>query len=351
MRTLRDANNAIGALLTLSRLCLQLLGQVLGRAGHGRPSDNLFDCIVTAARGDEKKVVGLRLLPDELASCLHTIRVLSNKADHQAERIVLSNTDAENALGLFVRVLEWFYCEYEHGPRLPSAYVAGGSRPATLRDELDRLRRDLVEEGHRRREAVREPIVGLRFADGGEAFKDRVDKIDELRRLLVDPKAKLICIVGRGGIGKTALLSKLCAEIERGELRLSGVADGARADGIIYVSCRTTDRPTLARLYHDVGRVLGGAHASELSDSWSDPARSLEDKVRFLLSKLRAGCYLLVLDNLEDVLAPDKAIADPSLRTFLELCLATPHALRLITTSREQVVVGAAGIRVLRTVA
>jgi tetratricopeptide (TPR) repeat protein len=108
----------------MSRLSLRLLGEVFAGAGHKLPSENLYDCIVTAARGDpQKRLTGLRFLPDEMASYLHTLRTLSNKADHAAERVTLTLSDAENALNMFMRVLEWFYCESEHGPRLSSICI------------------------------------------------------------------------------------------------------------------------------------------------------------------------------------------------------------------------------------
>jgi tetratricopeptide (TPR) repeat protein len=206
------------------------------------------------------------------------------------------------------------------------------------------------DEEERRRELPREIIVGLRFANVGEMFKNRKDKLTELRERLRDQTAKFICITGRGGIGKTALLSKVCTEIESGELRLSDTATAMGADGIIYVSCRGVDKPMVERLYHDVRQVLGSPHDEALMDCWRDASRSLVDKVRFLLSKLRAGCYLLVLDNFEDVLAPDNTIDDTDLREFVDLCLTTPNALRLIVTSRERVVIGGHGVRAVRTV-
>ncbi|MCI0560321.1 MAG: hypothetical protein MN733_17685, partial [Nitrososphaera sp.] len=123
LQTLRAADNPIGVLLAMSRLGLQLVTEILERAGYKRPSDNFYDCIVLLARGDnEKKIKGLRILPDEMASYLHALRTLSNKADHAAEQVTLTVSDAENALNLYLRVLEWFYCESEHGPRLPTIY-------------------------------------------------------------------------------------------------------------------------------------------------------------------------------------------------------------------------------------
>jgi hypothetical protein len=131
LATLRAAGNIAGTLSYLSRVTLLLMRRLFGAAGQSVPSDNLYDCIITAARGDpQKRITGLRLLPDEMASYLHTLRTLSNKADHAAERVALSLADAENALNMFVRVLEWYYCEYEYGPRLRTIYGAREASPA-----------------------------------------------------------------------------------------------------------------------------------------------------------------------------------------------------------------------------
>ena len=193
-------------------------------------------------------------------------------------------------------------------------------------------------------------IVGLRFADVSHIFKDRMDEISQLRRLLCDQRVKLICIVGRGGIGKTALVCKLCAEIERGELRLSETATTMGADGILYLSCRATDKPTIHRLFTYIRRMLGSPHAESLMELWNDASLLLDDKVRFLLNELQEGCYLLVLDNFEDVLGPDNMIANDDLRKFVELALATPHGLRLIAASRGQVEVNEQVIEAQRSV-
>lgn len=178
-----------------------------------------------------------------------------------------------------------------------------------------------------------EEIVGLRPADIGNLFKDRGEELSQLRRLLYDQTAKLICIVGRKGIGKTALLSKVGSEIERGQLRLSESASGMGADGIIYVSSYGKDKLIVERLFYDFGRMLGSSHVSELMDCWQNTSIPLIDKTRFLLNKLRNGCYLLVLDNFEAVLAADNTIADDDLREFVDVCLTTPNALRLIASS------------------
>jgi hypothetical protein len=128
-RTLRNANNPVDALLQLCRASLCLMNLLFATVNENapssksRPSDNLWDCIVRAGKGDEKtKIQGLRILPDEMASLLHVIRTYANKADHNAEKVRLTVEDAEIGLTLFLRVVEWFYCEYAKGPQLPSIY-------------------------------------------------------------------------------------------------------------------------------------------------------------------------------------------------------------------------------------
>jgi tetratricopeptide (TPR) repeat protein len=183
-------------------------------------------------------------------------------------------------------------------------------------------------------------ILGVRPADVGANFMDREDAIADLRGFLGDRTVKMVCIIGRGGVGKTWLLSKVCLEIEEGSLQLSNAGSSMGADGIIYLTCRGADRISVERVFLEVAKLLGSPHEETLREVWKDNTRSLEDKLRTLLGSMREGCYLLVLDNFEDVLAPDNTIASPELRTFVEMCLTTPHALRLLTTSRERMVAG-----------
>jgi|GEM_PF-4010396 len=353
LRTLRDAGNPVAVIVELSRLSLLLLDRVFSAAGTVRTSDNLYQCILRAGAGKDRdpRVEGLRLVPRTILENLDTIRRWSNPLDHADPTIPEpTSADGENAIGLFLRVLEWFSCDYQHGPRMASPYSELAS-PVSLKQELEQLRRDLLDRyeqrsWHTRREAA---IVGLRFLEADHGFRDRVDEADALRKLLGDQTVKLICVVGRGGFGKTSLLSRVCSEIERGNLRLSPETSSG-ADGIVYVSCRGSHRVTLQRLVDDLGRMLGSPHDSELHAIWSDPQRSLEDKISTLLGRLRRGCYLLVLDNLEDALGPDSLLVDPDLQAFIEACTSTPHALRLLVTSRAQVVVRGPGARAARSI-
>ena len=196
----------------------------------------------------------------------------------------------------------------------------------------------------------KEPIVGIRFANDSEFFKDRINEAHLLRKYLLSQNARFICITGRGGMGKTALLSKICGEIETGELKLSESSQKIGADGILYISCKGVDRPTLERIFLDVGTVLGNNHRDELMARWADPTKSIQDKVRFLLSKLHGGFFLLVLDNVEDMLNSDNQFVDRELQTFLDICLSTPHNLKVFATCRREISIQGQGMALSRMI-
>jgi hypothetical protein len=67
----------------------------------------------------EKQIEELRkkgILPGHIASEFHTIRVFGNKARHKDEAVTAKQADLVIRHGL--SVVEWFCCEYQHGPRL-----------------------------------------------------------------------------------------------------------------------------------------------------------------------------------------------------------------------------------------
>jgi len=115
VRTLREVGNQLGVVVGMSRLASRLAQMVYEQAGKRLPKGSLFDWIEAGVQDG--------LIPGEIASCLHTVRTFSNKVDHDVERTSITAEDAENVLRLFLRALAWVYCEYEHGPRLPTIYA------------------------------------------------------------------------------------------------------------------------------------------------------------------------------------------------------------------------------------
>jgi len=197
----------------------------------------------------------------------------------------------------------------------------------------------------------RQRVVNLRPLDVTH-FKDRLRETRTLCEHLVEGTVRLVSVVGRGGMGKTALACRVLADLEQGKLPVSGSNDLSRhyeIDGILYLSARSTGLG-LERIYADVGRMLGEPAASQLAARWADRDTPLAAKVEYLLETMRDGLYLILLDNLEEELTEEGAIAEEGLRLFVERCLTQPGGVRLVVTSREEVQLAAAALRGARTI-
>ena len=58
------------------------------------------------------------LVPAEIISMLHMIRVMGNKASHGASGIELTSNDVAIVLSSLLRVVEWYYSQFRLGPQI-----------------------------------------------------------------------------------------------------------------------------------------------------------------------------------------------------------------------------------------
>jgi tetratricopeptide (TPR) repeat protein len=161
-----------------------------------------------------------------------------------------------------------------------------------------------------------------------------VDEQRDLGHLLRDKSTRLVSVIGRAGIGKTALASKVLADLEQN--RPPAVAAALQIDGIVYLSTRTTGI-TLDRLFAECADLLDETERELLLKAWASPQVSLTDKIERLLKTLDGGSYVILLDHLEDLLDADGHVTDEGLRAFLDQSLAAPRGARLLVTSRTPV--------------
>src|SRR6185295_10607503 len=96
---------------------------------------------------------------------------------------------------------------------------------------------------------------GLPFADIGESFRDRVGELTKVEALLADSQVAMVGLVGRPGIGKTALLARICRRLERGEVS-TAAGEPLAVRAVIYARGRG-GRPSLDQLFDHATAALG----------------------------------------------------------------------------------------------
>lgn len=165
-------------------------------------------------------------------------------------------------------------------------------------------------------------------------FQDRHMETALIGTFLRSENMRLMTVVGRGGVGKTAMVCRLLRSLEGGKLPDDG--GQLTVDGIVYLSARSGHPVNFPNLFSDLCKLLPEETAKYLEQFYKDPKQSSKAQMQALLAKFPGGRTVVLLDNFEDVVdAETQAIKegelDEALRTVLD---APPHGLKLILTTR-----------------
>ncbi|MEW6028586.1 MAG: TIR domain-containing protein, partial [Chloroflexota bacterium] len=165
-------------------------------------------------------------------------------------------------------------------------------------------------------------------------FQDRFVETEQIVHFLQDDSQRLMTIVGRGGVGKTAMVCRLLKGLEGGEL-----PDGLgslKVEGIVYLSESGSHRVNFANLFYDLCKLLPADAANALDAVYKNPQASTASKMSALLDKFTAGKVVLLLDNIEPLISVETFdIADAELDECLRALLHGAHsALKVILTTR-----------------
>jgi len=165
-------------------------------------------------------------------------------------------------------------------------------------------------------------------------FQDRHVETKLVGDFLNDESLRMMTVVGRGGVGKTAMVCRLLKSLEHGQLPDDlGPMD---VDGIVYLSATGSRRVNFPNVFADLCKLLPDEVAQRLDALYKNPQASTEAKMRTLLDAFPAGRAVLLLDNFEDLVDPETfKLRDTELDEALRALLNAPHhAVKAIITTR-----------------
>jgi tetratricopeptide (TPR) repeat protein len=183
-------------------------------------------------------------------------------------------------------------------------------------------------------------------------FQDRKIETEQVVNFLNDDALRLMTVVGRSGVGKTALICRLLKGLEAGEL-----PDGhgeMKAEGIVYLSESGSHRVNFTNIFYDLCKLLPAETAQELDTVYKNPQANTESTMRAVLEKFESGRVVLLLDyfdplvdSSQETFAIRDSELDEALRAFLNgthtavkvllTTRAAPRTLNLIQPGRQRV--------------
>jgi tetratricopeptide (TPR) repeat protein len=213
----------------------------------------------------------------------------------------------------------------------------------SLRERAETIRR--IDSGIQREQVPAEPqpVRASKFVNPPPAtaptwFQDRQVETGLLARYVRDPGIRMVTVVGRGGIGKTAMVCRLLKLLEAGRIPdIEGDLAKITVGGIVYLSRNGTHKVEYPTLVADLLRLLPVEAAQRLQRLYQDPHHTPQEMMLALLEAFPVGEPVVVLlDNLESVMDTEREIlTEQALHEALSAVLTAPaHAVTVIATTR-----------------
>jgi tetratricopeptide (TPR) repeat protein len=170
------------------------------------------------------------------------------------------------------------------------------------------------------------PVIAPKY------FQDRHIESKLVGDFLKNDAQRMMTVVGRAGIGKTAMVCRLLRILQEGQL-----PDGLgplTIDGIVYLSESGGYKVSVPNIHNGLRELLSEQARERVDAAFQDPMASTKDQMQALMAEFRQGRTVLLLDNIEDILDEERRIKEAALKEVLESLLDMPsHAVKVILTS------------------
>jgi hypothetical protein len=161
--------------------------------------------------------------------------------------------------------------------------------------ELAATRRRMANGLQREQLVEPRPVRASKFVNPPPAvaptwFQDRQVEMWVLARYMTDPGIRMVTVVGRGGIGKTALVCRLLKLFEAGLIPdVEGQLGEFTVGGIVYLSSNGLHRVDYSTLVADFLPLVSGDAARRLQSLHESPHRTPAEVMRAVLEAFPRG--------------------------------------------------------------